>query len=136
MRCHGYATRALALLLRYGRFIGVTRFEAHISADNPPSRRVAEKTGFRAASTFIDRDGTAMIQYLLPSNIQSERRRGSPPDPCATQAEINRAIAAAAAGEAIFGRGVARTLLGYLTRTSAAPQPAFPDLTGREREIL
>lgn len=54
----------------------------------------------------------------------------------ATQAEITRAIAAAAAGEAIFGSGVARTLLGHLTRMPAAPQAAFPELTGRERQIL
>ena len=54
----------------------------------------------------------------------------------ATQAEITRAIAAAAAGEAIFGSGVARALLAHLTRTPTAPQPAFPELTGRERQIL
>jgi len=41
----------------------------------------------------------------------------------------------AAAGEAIFGTGVARRALAYLT----APRPdstAFPELTPREREVL
>jgi DNA-binding NarL/FixJ family response regulator len=54
----------------------------------------------------------------------------------ATQAEITRAISAAAAGEAIFGRDVARRLLGHLTRAPQPPPPAFPQLTSREREIL
>jgi DNA-binding NarL/FixJ family response regulator len=54
----------------------------------------------------------------------------------ATQAEITRAISAAAAGEAIFGRDVARKLLSRLTRAPQPPPPAFPELTRREREIL
>ncbi len=46
-----------------------------------------------------------------------------------------RAIASVAAGEAVFGAGVARRALAYLT----APRPgstAFPELTPREREVL
>ncbi|MGP3963637.1 response regulator [Nonomuraea sp. 3N208] len=53
----------------------------------------------------------------------------------AEQDEIVRAIRAVAAGEAIFGPGVARRVLGHLT----APQPPgepFPELTRREREVL
>jgi DNA-binding NarL/FixJ family response regulator len=53
----------------------------------------------------------------------------------AEQEEIGRAIHAVASGEAIFGPGVAQRVLQYFT----APQPAaepFPELTGREREIL
>ncbi|MDP4508702.1 response regulator [Nonomuraea turcica] len=56
----------------------------------------------------------------------------------AEQDEIVRAIRAVAAGEAIFGPGVARRVLGHLT----APQPRapagepFPELTPREREVL
>jgi len=53
----------------------------------------------------------------------------------AEQEEIGRAIHAVASGEAIFGPGVAQRVLQYF----AAPQPTaepFPDLTGREREIL
>jgi DNA-binding NarL/FixJ family response regulator len=53
----------------------------------------------------------------------------------AEQGEIDRALRATAAGEAIFGPGVAARVLGYF----AAPRPAevpFPDLTPREREIL
>jgi DNA-binding NarL/FixJ family response regulator len=53
----------------------------------------------------------------------------------ASPTDMIRAIAAVAAGEAIFGTGVARRALTYLT----APRPdtaAFPELTAREREVL
>jgi DNA-binding NarL/FixJ family response regulator len=53
----------------------------------------------------------------------------------ADQAEIDRAIRAVVAGEAIFSPGVAQRVLGYF----AAPPPVadpFPDLTAREREVL
>lgn len=55
--------------------------------------------------------------------------KGSAPD------NVIRAIAAVAAGEAIFGPGVARRALAYLSgpRTD---QAAFPELTPREREVL
>jgi DNA-binding NarL/FixJ family response regulator len=55
--------------------------------------------------------------------------KGAPPT------DMIRAIGAVAAGEAIFGTGVARRALAYLT----APRPdttAFPELTPREREVL
>lgn len=53
----------------------------------------------------------------------------------ADQEEIIRAIQAVAAGEAIFGPGIARRMLGLI---SAPPTPAapFPSLTSREREVL
>ena len=55
--------------------------------------------------------------------------KGAAPD------NVIRAIAAVAADEAIFGPGVARRALAYLSgpRTD---QPAFPELTPREREVL
>ena len=46
-----------------------------------------------------------------------------------------RAIAAVAAGEAIFGTGVARRALAYLT-TPRTDKNAFPELRAREREVL
>ena len=51
----------------------------------------------------------------------------------ATQTEIVRSIEAVAAGEAIFGPGVARRVLGLLAGPAAEP---FPDLTARERQVL
>jgi RimJ/RimL family protein N-acetyltransferase len=64
-RGRGYATRSLALLLHYARSIGICQAEAHIAADNHPSRRVAEKAGFIPAGTFTAEDGTGMIQYQI-----------------------------------------------------------------------
>lgn len=54
----------------------------------------------------------------------------------ASQEEIVRAVSAVAAGEAIFGPGVARRVLRLLTDPPAAGQPVFPELTDREREVL
>jgi DNA-binding NarL/FixJ family response regulator len=53
----------------------------------------------------------------------------------ATQNEIVRAIEAVAGGEAIFGPGIARRVLGLLAGPQAATDP-FPDLTPRERQVL
>jgi DNA-binding NarL/FixJ family response regulator len=53
----------------------------------------------------------------------------------AAPADMIRAIASVAAGEAIFGAGVARRALTYLTRPRSDPT-AFPELTAREREVL
>jgi DNA-binding NarL/FixJ family response regulator len=55
--------------------------------------------------------------------------KGAKPD------DMIRAIASVAAGEAIFGTGVARRALTYLTRPRSNLQ-AFPELTAREREVL
>jgi DNA-binding NarL/FixJ family response regulator len=53
----------------------------------------------------------------------------------AQQDEIVRAIHAVAAGEAIFGPGIARRVLG-LVSAPAAPSTPFPGLTSREHEVL
>jgi DNA-binding NarL/FixJ family response regulator len=53
----------------------------------------------------------------------------------AEQQEIARAIAAVAAGEAIFGPAVASRVLAYFATPPASPTP-FPELTAREREVL
>ncbi len=55
----------------------------------------------------------------------------------AEQDEIARAIHAVAAGEAIFGPGVAQRVLGFFSATQpvASTEP-FPELTTRERQVL
>ncbi|MFG1819493.1 response regulator [Kribbella sp. NPDC049174] len=53
----------------------------------------------------------------------------------AEQDEIARAIRAVAAGEAIFGPGVARRVLSFFSAPPPAAEP-FPELTTRERQIL
>jgi DNA-binding NarL/FixJ family response regulator len=55
----------------------------------------------------------------------------------AEQDEIARAVRAIAAGEVIFGPGIAVRVLSQLTSPAAEPAAAhFPDLTARELEIL
>jgi DNA-binding NarL/FixJ family response regulator len=54
--------------------------------------------------------------------------KGAAPD------DMIRAIASVARGEAIFGAGVARRALQFLT--SPRTEDAFPELTAREREVL
>jgi len=54
----------------------------------------------------------------------------------ASKNEIVRAITAVAAGEAIFGPGVARRVLRYFATPPKPAEPAFPELTAREREVL
>jgi DNA-binding NarL/FixJ family response regulator len=53
----------------------------------------------------------------------------------ADQGEILRAIRSVAAGEAIFGPGVAERIVGFFSAARRGPEP-FPDLTEREREVL
>ena len=53
----------------------------------------------------------------------------------ADQVEIDRAIRAVVAGEAIFSPGVAQRVLGYFAAPPPAAEP-FPELTAREREVL
>lgn len=55
--------------------------------------------------------------------------KGAAPD------NVIRAIAAVAADEAIFGPGIARRALAYLSGPRAE-QAVFPELTPREREVL
>ncbi|MEV6108665.1 response regulator transcription factor [Streptomyces sp. NPDC051940] len=54
----------------------------------------------------------------------------------AEQEELIRAIRAVAAGEAIFGPGVAQRVLGFFSAQPPPPADPFPELTAREREIL
>jgi len=54
------------------------------------------------------------------------------------QGDIARAVRAIAAGEVIFGPGIATRILNQLATPLAAqaPSTAFPDLTARELEVL
>ena len=54
----------------------------------------------------------------------------------ADQEEIVRAIGAAAAGEAIFGREIAARIIEHFARGAGSSAAVFPSLTGREREVL
>ncbi len=54
----------------------------------------------------------------------------------AEQQEIERAIRAAAAGEAIFGAKIAQRVVAHFASGSGSSAASFPALTDREREIL
>lgn len=55
----------------------------------------------------------------------------------ASGAEILRAVRSVAAGEAVFGPGVAERMLGYFAEgRSRRVAAALPELTDREREVL
>ena len=54
----------------------------------------------------------------------------------ANQVETLCAIRAVANGEAIFGPGIARRVMGLFSAQRARPPQAFPELTEREEEIL
>jgi DNA-binding NarL/FixJ family response regulator len=50
--------------------------------------------------------------------------------------ETLRAIRAVANGEAIFSPAVAQRVMDFLTQPAAVAETLFPELTGREREVL
>lgn len=56
----------------------------------------------------------------------------------AGRSEVLLAIRGVARGEAVFGPGIARRLIGYFSPIAEdrAPRPVFPDLTDREHQIL
>ena len=54
----------------------------------------------------------------------------------AEQQEIERAIRAAAAGEAIFGPQIAQRVVAHFASGSGSSTAVFPSLTEREREVL
>jgi DNA-binding NarL/FixJ family response regulator len=73
-------------------------------------------------------DDDASVFAAMRAGARGYVLKGDAPD------HVVRAIAAVAAGEAIFGPGVARQALGYLSRPRT--DDAFPELTRREREVL
>ena len=54
----------------------------------------------------------------------------------AGQAEISRALSSVAQGEAVYGAPVARRLRAFFTAGAGVVAQPFPELTGREREVL
>jgi DNA-binding CsgD family transcriptional regulator len=80
---------------------------------------------------------SATLPLGSPTPHRSSRRpspshRGSVKG--AEQEELGRAVRAVAAGEAIFGPAVAQRMLRFFTPAPVADP--FPQLTGREREVL
>jgi DNA-binding NarL/FixJ family response regulator len=82
-------------------------------------------TGVVVLTMFEDDDS---VFAAMRAGARGYLLKGANPD------EIERAIAAVARGEAIFGPAVAQRVIEFLT----APEPPrpFPELTDREREVL
>ena len=78
--------------------------------------------------TMHDDDGTVFA--ALRAGARGYLLKG------ASRAELLRAIHAAAAGEALFGAAIARRMMAYFGRPAPAAAPPFPELTGREHQIL
>ncbi len=85
-----------------------------------PSTAVLVLTMFDDDDTVFDAMRAGAQGYLLKG---------------AEQDEIDRAIRAVVAGEAIFSPGVAQRVLGWFASPNRAMDP-FPQLTVREREVL
>jgi DNA-binding NarL/FixJ family response regulator len=98
-----------------------------LPAARPPARaRRLALTGRSARSMF---DDDYSVLAAMRAGARGYVLKG------AQQDEIIRAVHAVAAGEAIFGPGVARLVLGLVAAPPAAEVP-FQELTGREREVL
>jgi DNA-binding NarL/FixJ family response regulator len=85
--------------------------------------------------TMFDDDESVFL--AMRAGARGYLVKGAPRD------EIVRAVQAVASGEAIVGPAIARRIQDYLTddRSSSAPpattsEVSFPELTGREREVL
>lgn len=95
------------------------------------TRRITDVTPHVAVLVLTMHDDDETVFAAVRAGARGYLLKG------ATRAEILRAVRSVAAGEAIFGPGVARRLMTYF----AQPAPAgvdrpFPDLTEREHEIL
>jgi DNA-binding NarL/FixJ family response regulator len=88
--------------------------------------RVAPDVAVLVLTMFDDDDS---VFAAMRAGARGYVLKGAAPD------SVIRAIASVAAGEAIFGPGVASRALDFLSGTRP-DRPVFPELTPREREVL
>ncbi len=94
-------------------------------------RRIANTSPGIAILMLTMMDDDESVFAAMRAGAQGYVLKGADP------AEILRAIAAVADGQAIFGTAIARRINRYFTATAAAPAlTPFGDLTARERQIL
>jgi DNA-binding NarL/FixJ family response regulator len=94
------------------------------------TRRIVASTPGTAVLVLSMSDNDDVVFSAMRAGARGYLLKG------AEQQEIDRALRAVVAGEAIFGPGVAARVLGHFSSPVAPPGPAFPDLTPREREVL
>ncbi|CAM3650597.1 response regulator [Nocardioides zeicaulis] len=93
------------------------------------TRRIRESTEGVAVLVLTMFDDDDTVFGAMRAGAQGYLLKG------ASQAEIDRAIRAVVAGEAIFSPGVAQRVLGYFSAPPPVAEP-FPELTARERQVL
>lgn len=89
--------------------------------------RVDPKVGVVVLTMFEDDDS---VFAAMRAGARGYLLKGSEQD------DILRAVRCIAAGDAIFGPGVAQRMMQYFANGSAPSRAAFPALTDREREVL
>jgi len=98
------------------------------------ARRIREATPGTAVLMLTMYDDDATVFTAMQAGARGYLLKG------AEQGEIVAAIQAVAAGQAIFGPGVAARVLGYFSAPPTPQSPSasapFPELTDRERDIL
>jgi DNA-binding NarL/FixJ family response regulator len=97
------------------------------------TRRVREAAPETAVLVLTMYDDDATVFTAMQAGARGYLLKG------ADQEEIVGAIRAVAAGQAIFGPGIASRVLGYFAAPPVSEPPAdqpFPELTARERDIL
>ena len=96
------------------------------------ARRIREAVPQTALLMLTMYDDDATVFTAMQAGARGYLLKG------AEQEEIVAAIRAVAAGQAIFGPGVAARVLGYFATPTAqdTTEAPFPELTDREREIL
>ena len=97
------------------------------------ARRIRDAVPATAVLMLTMYDDDATVFTAMQAGARGYLLKG------AEQDEIVAAIQAVAAGQAIFGPGVAARVLGYFSAPPGAQTPAedpFPELTDRERDIL
>jgi DNA-binding NarL/FixJ family response regulator len=93
------------------------------------TRRIVADHPHTAVLVLTMFDGDDSIASALRAGARGYLLKG------AAREQIRCAIHAAAHGEIIFGAPLAARMLACFSATSAPP-PAFPQLTGRERQVL
>jgi DNA-binding NarL/FixJ family response regulator len=93
------------------------------------TRRIRAATPDTAVLVLTMFEDDATVFSAMRAGAQGYLLKG------AEQDEIDRALRAVVAGEAIFSPGVAQRILGYFSSPPSEVEP-FPELTSREREVL
>ncbi len=90
-------------------------------------RRVAPETAVLVLTMFDDDD---TVFAAVAAGAAGYLLKG------ADGADILAAVRAAATGQAVFGAALAERLRDWFGRQPGKPEPVFPELTSRERDIL